>query len=170
MSVRKKSHATNRVQRQFYDKISGNTLKSLRISNQLALRTPCMNQPEFIDPAETIAGQQREKSRESIFLGAQIVIEGARVPISARVRNISPGGMMVDAQRIYDKGLAVTATIKGIGDVTGRIAWSTSNRCGIAFDELVDPLLARQPVSSGTTTTTYKRPFVPDRRPGLAIR
>ena len=170
MSVRKKYLATNKAQRQFCDKKSGNRLKCLRISNHLALRTLCMNQPEFLDPAQTIAGQQREKSRESIFLGAQIVIEGVRLPVSARVRNISPGGMMVDAQKIYDKGLAITATIKGIGEVTGRIAWSTSNRCGIAFDEPVDPLLTRQPVSSGTVTTTYTRPLVLDRRPGLAIR
>lgn len=170
MSVRKKYLATNKAQRQFCDKKSGNRLKCLRISNHLALRTMCMNQPEFLDPAQTIAGQQREKSRESIFLGAQIVIEGVRLPVSARVRNISPGGMMVDAQKIYDKGLAITATIKGIGEVTGRIAWSTSNRCGIAFDEPVDPLLTRQPVSSGTVATTYNKPFTQDRRPGLAIR
>lgn len=129
-----------------------------------------MNQPEITDPAQTIMGQQREKSRESIFLGAQIVIQGVRNPISARVRNISPGGMMVDAQMIYGKGLTVLATIKGIGEVTGRIAWSTSNRCGIAFDELVDPLLARQPVSAATTGPIYTRPYVPDRRPGLGIR
>ena len=129
-----------------------------------------MNQSEFIDPAQATVGQQRDKSRESIFLGAQIVIEGVRAPVSARVRNISPGGMMVDAQKIYDKGLAVTATIKGIGEVTGRIAWSTSNRCGIAFDEPVDPLLARQPVSSSPPTPGYGKPYLTDRRPGLGIR
>lgn len=170
MSGKKKSLATNKSLREICDEISCNTLKSLRISNLLALRLYSMNQPEFIDPALSVAGQQREKSRESIFLGAQIVIEGVRAPLSARVRNISPGGMMVDAQKIYAKGLAVTATIKGIGEVTGRIAWSTGNRCGIAFDETVDPLLARQPVSSGTVTTSYNKPLVLDRRPGLAVR
>jgi hypothetical protein len=121
-------------------------------------------------PAFGLSSSAREKSRESIFLGAQLLYEGAKAPVDTRVRNISSGGMMVDATIIYAKGHRVTATIKGIGEIGGVVAWSTENRIGIAFDELVDPKLTRQQIHGTGTAATYKRPYVPDRRPGLAIR
>ncbi len=121
-------------------------------------------------PAFGLSGTAREKSRESIFLGAQLLYAGAKTPVDTRVRNISSGGMMVDATIPYKKGHRVTATIKGIGEVEGVVAWATENRIGIAFDEPVDPKLTRQQVQGTGTVATYKRPYVPDRRPGLAIR
>jgi hypothetical protein len=115
-------------------------------------------------------GSQREKSRESIFLGAQIMFGDAKAPVNARIRNISPGGMMVDTVKAFPKGVRISATIKGIGEVSGTIAWSTATRIGISFDEQVDPKLARISVSSDTPVTNYNKPYVPDRRPGLAVR
>ena len=78
--------------------------------------------------------------------------------------------MMVDTVKAYAKGSSVTATIKGIGEVTGHVAWSTANRVGIQFDEPVDPKEARQTPKGEAPALTYNRPYIHDRRPGLAIR
>ena len=41
---------------------------------------------------------------------------------------------MIDLAGPQPKGMVVVAEMKGIGEVRGRIAWSTENRAGIAFD------------------------------------
>jgi PilZ domain len=87
--------------------------------------------------------ETRDKSRESIFLGAVISIGDQNQSLNVRVRNISSGGMMIDLAGPQPKGMVVVAEMKGIGEVRGRIAWSTENRAGIAFDRTVDPKLAR---------------------------
>ena len=119
---------------------------------------------EDADPASA-----RSKSRESMFLLAVIALKGIEKPLSARVRNLSAGGMMVDSTVAYEKGHRLIATIKNIGDVEGYVAWSTATRMGIAFDHEIDPRLARQPVAASPPVPIYAQP-VPGRRPGLAIR
>jgi hypothetical protein len=114
--------------------------------------------------------ETRDKSRESIFLGAVISLGNQRQSLNVRVRNISSGGMMIDLAGPQPKGLAVIAEMKGIGEVRGRIAWSTENRAGIAFDRLVDPKLARHVVSAPAVPTYSRFAADPTRRPGLAIR
>lgn len=115
--------------------------------------------------------ETRDKSRESIFLGAVISLGNQRKSLNVRVRNISSGGMMIDLAGPQPKGLAVTAEMKGIGEVRGRIAWSTENRAGIVFDRTVDAKLARHTVAAAPPAPIYARPISdPARRPGLAIR
>jgi PilZ domain len=118
----------------------------------------------------TPEGSQREKSRESTFLGAHILFEGAKEPVSARIRNISSGGMMVDSAKSYPKDLRLTAVIKGIGEVAGQVAWATATRVGIVFDDQIDPKNARIQVKSTQPVPSYNKPYLADRRPGLAIR
>ncbi len=157
MSVRKKFRGTN-------DRIGG---KCLPIPNLSVLTMLFMEQ--FHPPSST-DGSQRETSRESIFLGAQIMFGDAKAPVNSRIRNISASGMMVDTIKAFAKGVRISATIKGIGEVSGTIAWSTATRIGIHFDEAVDPKLARISVSGDAPVTNYNKPYVPDRRPGLAVR
>jgi PilZ domain len=114
--------------------------------------------------------ETRDKSRESIFLGAVISLGNQRQSLNVRVRNISSGGMMIDLVGPQPKGLSVTAEMKGIGEVRGRIAWSTENRAGIVFDRTVDAKLARH-IATPSPAPLYSRPVADTtRRPGLAIR
>jgi hypothetical protein len=122
------------------------------------------------EDSETAIDQKREKSRESIFLGAQLLYEGASAPVTARIRNISSGGMMVDTSKVMRTGLTVTAVIKTIGEVAGRVAWSTENRVGIAFDDPIDPKHARLQIKTDNSAVRYVSVLPKDRRPGLAIR
>jgi hypothetical protein len=125
------------------------------------------------DDTETSV-ETRDKSRESIFLGAVISLGNQRQSLNVRVRNISSGGMMIDLAGPQPKGLAVVAEMKGIGEIRGRIAWSTENRAGIAFDRTVDPKLARHTPAAAPAAPFYAKPVLShgdtSRRPGLAIR
>ena len=118
--------------------------------------------------------QPRDKSRESIFLGAVVHIGDESQSRNVRVRNISSGGMMIDLPGPQPRGLLVIAEMKGIGEVRGQIVWSTENRAGIAFEEIIDPKLARHTPVSAPAIPFYAKPVLShvdtSRRPGLGIR
>ena len=112
---------------------------------------------------------QRQEKRDSLFLSATVRLDGV-APIVTRVRNLSAGGMMIDAEN----GLAIdhrlVAEIRGIGEVHGRIAWCAAGRAGVAFDAEVDPRLARAPVAVAAAPVPEFLKPPRTRRPGLAIR
>lgn len=89
---------------------------------------------------------KRTESRDSLFLGATLHFDGEVRTRDTRVRNLSEGGMMADLDRVVPPGTRVTVDIRGIGEVTGRVAWCAEGRAGIRFDSSVDPRLARKPV------------------------
>jgi PilZ domain len=128
-----------------------------------------MDVPEHPNSVAFTSSVQREKARESMFLLATIRFEGVKEPISARVRNISVGGMMIDATMVRDQGHLIVAELKNIGEVSGHVAWSTNTRMGIVFDHEIDHKLARQPVGVGKKTPAYLNPIA-GRRPGLTLR
>jgi hypothetical protein len=92
---------------------------------------------------------RRVSARDSMFLAATIRRrtdkEEELVPV--RVRNLSAVGLMADYDRDAEPGEPVLVSLRGIGQVPGMVAWIRKGRIGIAFDEDVDPLLARRPVS-----------------------
>jgi PilZ domain len=126
--------------------------------------------PAQINSDANVAEKPQERQRESIFLGAHVTFEGALTPLNVRVRNISSGGMMIDSTAKLEKGHPVSADIKGIGKVLGYVAWATDTRIGIAFNAPVDPKLTRQQIKNEAPPLAYNKPYIHDRRPGLAIR
>lgn len=112
---------------------------------------------------------QREKSRHSLFLSADVIFDDSPKQHTVRVRNVSAGGMMIDVTAPREKGLGVTARLENIGEVRGMVVWSTAKRIGITFDQEIDPNLARHKPTAAPVPG-YKRPYVESRRPGLAIR
>lgn len=113
---------------------------------------------------------KRQDKRDSLFLSASVTIGGEQ-PFTTRVRNLSVGGMMIDVATDLEPGTRVTAELRGIGEIGGRIAWSSPGRAGVAFDTEIDPRLARA-TSSGPKTVApdYLRNMGRQRRSGLAIR
>ncbi len=111
---------------------------------------------------------QRHEKRDSLFLSATVAIDGGR-PFSTRVRNLSAGGMMIDVTRDQVPGTPVVAELRGIGEIAGRIAWSSPGRAGIAFNEEIDPRLARTSSGSKHEMPDFLK-STPGRRPGLTVR
>ena len=117
--------------------------------------------------AESEQGKRQEK-RDSLFLSATVTIEGGK-PFSTRVRNLSAGGMMIDVTADPVPGAPLVAEVRGIGEIVGRIAWSSPGRAGVAFAQEIDPRLARAGGAPKVGLPEYLK-SVPGRRPGLAIR
>jgi len=95
---------------------------------------------------DATGGSQRSKTRDSLFLMAPLRFEAESTVRDVRVRNLSEGGLMVDCARVREPGTAVTLDLRGIGEVTGKVAWCTEGRIGIALDTRIDPKKARKPV------------------------
>lgn len=110
----------------------------------------------------------RSSERRSFFLNTVLRMAG-QGDVSARVRNLSAGGMMVELEQAPDPewapGDRVTAELRNIGAVKGEIAWAGGRRFGVKFDRDVDPELARKP-STGPKDVTpdFLRPILVPQR------
>jgi hypothetical protein len=56
-----------------------------------------------------------------------------------RIRNIAPGGVMVEVPGTFWAGEPAAIELKSGGKAAGRIAWVENGRIGIAFEEAIDP-------------------------------
>lgn len=101
----------------------------------------------------------RSGARDSLLLTAQFRITGNDEVHQVRVRNLSSGGLMAEFAGHIVPGTLVEIEVRGVGWVSGRIAWATDGRVGVAFATEIDPLLARKPVGKGTTTPSYVKPI-----------
>lgn len=105
---------------------------------------------------------QRAGARDSLMLTAQFRIAGRDV-VQVRVRNLSSGGLMAEYAQPINSGTPVDVDVRGVGWITGRIAWSAEGRVGVAFDQEIDPMLARKPVGKGPGTPSFVKPILPRR-------
>lgn len=112
------------------------------------------------DGVGTGAAEVRTRRRDSLFLSARVSITGIPGEHDARVRNLSAGGLMVELDRVAEPGTAVALAMRGLGDLTGQVAWCTHGRIGIALDSPIDPKLARKPVGLGASTPDYAKPLL----------
>ncbi|MCT8000599.1 PilZ domain-containing protein [Sphingomonas sanguinis] len=99
----------------------------------------------------------RAGQRDSLLLMAQMTLSGDTAPREVRVRNISEGGLMAELPVAVEIGAPIMVDLRGIGPVSGRVAWCTQGRIGVAFDRPIDPKLVRKPVGGGTTTPEYAK-------------
>ena len=96
----------------------------------------------------------RQVDRDSLFLLAQLRIDGQSEMYRVKVRNLSAGGMMAEGVVRVTRGALVEVELRNLGWVEGTVAWKQDNRFGIAFVDEIDPKAARAPVS-GTTASQY---------------
>lgn len=131
-----------------------------------------MSHNAFSNPDEANEEEaDRGSERRSFFLNTNLFVAG-QPEASARVRNLSAGGMMIELEQAPDPewapGDRLSAELRNIGLIKGEIAWAGGRRFGVKFDRDVDPELARKPVSLGKDATPdYLKPIlVPDRSLG----
>ena len=103
--------------------------------------------------------ETRQVDRDSLFLLAQVRVDGVAQPNRVKVRNLSAGGMMAEGEVEVGRGAPVEIELRNIGWVKGTVAWRQDNRFGIAFVDEIDPKEARAPVNSapgGAPATTQR--------------
>jgi len=106
----------------------------------------------------------RHIARESMFLMADLRVDGQEEEHRVKVRNLSNGGMMAEGVVRVTNGTAVRINLRNIGWVDGAVAWVQDNRFGVAFKQEVDAKLARMAVGSGDKVELprYVRPVLLD--------
>ncbi|MEZ5710936.1 MAG: PilZ domain-containing protein [Blastomonas sp.] len=114
-------------------------------------------------PLDDADAGNRARERDSLFLLTEISLDGDSQTYKARVRNLSEGGMMVECDMHAAKDQGLSADLRNIGNVRGRIAWAKPGRFGIAFDTPIDPKLARKPVTGGQHEPRYTRTIITGR-------
>jgi hypothetical protein len=112
---------------------------------------------QFTADGESAA--QRAAARDSLLLTAQLDVPGLARPVTARVRNLSPGGMMAEYAGDLALGDTITVELRGIGAIAAKVAWVAEGRAGIAFDREVDPKRARKPVVASPAAPRKQRPL-----------
>ena len=89
----------------------------------------------------------RHIARDSLFLMADLRLDGSETTMRVKVRNLSNGGMMAEAEpqamMRVQSGARLTVNLRNIGWTDGSVAWVHDNRFGIAFAHEVDASLAR---------------------------
>lgn len=108
-----------------------------------------------IEPDGTTSGK-RERKRDSLFLSARLRLGVDATVHEVRVRNLSAGGLMAELDRAAEPGTPVSLEMRGLGAMTGTVAWCTRGRLGIALSQPVDPARARKPVGAGAVKTGSK--------------
>jgi PilZ domain len=93
--------------------------------------------------------ETRQVNRDSLFLLAQLRVNGGAEQYRVKVRNLSAGGMMAEGLVPVTRGQPVSVELRNIGWVFGTVAWKQDERFGIAFADDIDPRLARAPVAAG---------------------
>jgi hypothetical protein len=110
--------------------------------------------------SKSAGGGNRAQDRDSLFLLSEITVIETGEQVRARVRNLSDGGMMIECQMDASKNDEISAELRNIGLVKGRIAWAAPGRFGIAFHRPIDPKQARKPLDSGEGTPRYTRTVI----------
>ncbi|MCI4589922.1 PilZ domain-containing protein [Sphingobium sp. BYY-5] len=93
-------------------------------------------------------GPARAAPRDSLFLLTNLCTSDGAPLGKARIRNLSATGLMADCEGAVAVGARIALDLRGVGRVSGRVVWSRENKIGVAFDEAIDPQLARKPVAS----------------------
>jgi hypothetical protein len=93
--------------------------------------------------------ETRQVNRDSLFLLAQVRLDGQADTIRVKVRNLSAGGMMAEGAVKVSRGQLISVDLRNIGWVDGTVAWKQDDRFGIAFIDEIDPKLVRAPVTGG---------------------
>jgi len=105
----------------------------------------------------------RNIQRDSMFMMANLNLEGDSTQYRVKVRNLSEGGMMAEDGPVVVRGTKLVIDLKNIGPVQGVVAWVQDGRFGIAFAAEIDPKLARVKMGNGDISAPrYTRPSTID--------
>ena len=80
----------------------------------------------------------RQLPRDSLFVMADLRLDGEDHEYRIKMRNLSAGGMMAEGTVLAMRGMVVWVKLRNLGWVEGTVAWVQSNRFGIAFREEID--------------------------------
>lgn len=106
--------------------------------------------------------KNRQISRDSLFVMAEMRLDGVEGEHRIKLRNLSAGGMMGEGPVRVTRGAIIWVNIRNIGWTEGAVAWVQDDRFGVAFVEEIDPKVARLPASTdGNARVIIRQPPPP---------
>ncbi len=108
----------------------------------------------------------RQLDRDSLFLMADVRLDGVEGEHRVRVRNLSAGGMMADGEVKAQRGQLCQIKLRNLDWVEGSVAWVQDSRFGVAFREEIDPKVPRETLAPGEGTPRFVRPPLGGPDPG----
>ena len=102
--------------------------------------------------------EARQIARDSLFVMAELRLDGSDDVHRVKLRNLSVGGLMGEGDVKVMRGTVVWIELRNIGWTEGSVAWVQGNRFGVAFRDEIDPLLARQASTIGEGTPRFVKP------------
>lgn len=102
----------------------------------------------------------RQIERDSLFVMADLRVEGADGEHRVKIRNLSAGGAMAEGDVKVQPGAGIEVNIRNIGWLDGSVAWVQENRFGIAFRDEIDPKVVRAPAASAAPTHRIIQPVL----------
>lgn len=100
----------------------------------------------------------RHLARDSLFVMADMRVDGFREEFRVKIRNLSSGGLMGEGGPRLQRGMLLEINVRNIGWTLGSVAWVQGTRFGVAFHEEIDPKVARDPVTVAERAPIYARP------------
>lgn len=85
----------------------------------------------------------RHISRDSLFIMADLRLDGQEGEQRVKVRNLSSGGLMAEGPVTVSRGQIAWVNLRNSGWVEGSVAWLQDSRFGIAFREEIDAKAVR---------------------------
>lgn len=85
----------------------------------------------------------RQITRDSLFIMAELRLDGNETIHRVKVRNLSAGGLMAEGPVKVGRGLTAWVNLRNAGWIEGAVAWVQDNRFGIAFHHEIDPKVVR---------------------------
>jgi len=102
--------------------------------------------------------KNRQISRDSLFVMAEMRLDGVEGEHRIKLRNLSAGGMMGEGPVRVTRGAVIWVNIRNIGWTEGTVAWVQDDRFGVAFVEEIDPKVARLPARTDDNARVLLRP------------
>lgn len=93
-------------------------------------------------------GDNRHIARDSLFILAELRVDGQTGEQRVKVRNLSSGGLMAEGDLRVSRDQKIWVKLRNLGWVEGLVAWVQDNRFGVAFSQDIDPKLARAPANT----------------------
>ena len=103
--------------------------------------------------------QNRRTRRSHVLMAASIEADG--VAVAVKLRNLSSEGALVEGDQLPAVGSSVIFRKRELNQ-SGRDAWVTAGRAGIAFDAKLDPdaVLRHVPRSRPLAKLDFRRPRI----------
>ncbi len=112
-------------------------MKMQEIPSYSYSRYPLTSEDEHV--ATGMNDDNRQVPRASLFIMADLRLDGESFEHRIKMRNLSAGGMMAEGTVEAMRGMKVSVKLRDLGWTEGTVAWVQGNRFGVAFLEGIDP-------------------------------